>query len=243
MTEPSVVAKTLQTLKTNSPEILTGLGIAGLVGTAYLSVKTGIEIGRDEDADPWASNKEKAKRHWKKFVPPVVSGTVTAVCIIAANKAGNRKTAAAVTAYSLLDRGFTEYKEKVLEQVGKNKEQRIRDQIAIDRIEQHPPLDGQIVMTGNGNALCCELMNMRYFYSDKEKLLKAENQVNHWINQSGMGTLSDFYSLIGIAPTPGSEDLGWDLDSGLLQLEFTYVGSENGTPCLAFDYNYTKAIT
>jgi hypothetical protein len=157
-----------------------------------------------------------------------------------ARQAGANRTAAAVAAYSLTERAFTEYKEKVVEQIGKNKEQKVRDDLAQDQVSKGPP-STEVVMLGKGEVLCCELHTHRYFRSDMETLRKAENKINHLINSDVYVTLDEFYDILGLNYTSHSAYWGWNSDK-LMELKFSTVLSENGEPCLAFDYNYVSPI-
>lgn len=74
-----------------------------------------------------------------------------------------------------------------------------------------------------------------------ESLRKAENKLNSRLNREMYARLSDFYSLVGLPYTSNSEEIGWDSDK-LLELRFTTVLSDDGRPCIAFDYNYTKPM-
>lgn len=234
----NIINTATNTVKGNAPEILTGLGVAGVATTAYLTGKASYRVARDEDADPHASNKEKFKRHWKKYVPATISGAVTVTCIIAAAKTSSKRTAAAVTAYSVVEKAFTEYREKVVEQIGENKEQKIRDEIAQERVSKNPPT--QVIITP-GNVLCCELYTHRYFESDMDTLLKAKNNINHLVNTEMYVSMDEFYDMIGLAHTAVSGELGWNYEK-LMELEFSTVLSEDGRPCIAFLYNYVKPL-
>lgn len=232
----------LKSVKSNSPEILTALGVSGVLTTAYLTGKASFQVAKDEDADPWASNKEKIKKYWKLYIPPAVSGVVAIGCIIAAQKSNARRTAAAVTAYSVAERAFGEYKEKVVEQIGKGKEQKIRDELTQEKVAKDTSLgQKEVLVLGSGHVLCCELFTRRYFRSDMETLRKAKNDINARIVQEAYITLDDFYDVLGIPHTSHSGNIGWD-SNRLMDLEFSTVLSENGEPCLAFDYNYTKPL-
>lgn len=240
MNVPDFVTKALKVVKKNSPEILTALGVSGVVTTAYLAAKASAEVARDEDADPFASNKEKLKKYWKVYIPTGVSGVLTIGCIVGASKATGKRTAAAVTAYSITEKAFSEYKEKVIEQIGVNKEKKLRDEIAQDRVS-NKPASKEVIVLGGGDVLCCELFTHRYFRSDMETLRKAQNDINMMINQRLYVPLDEFYDLIGLPHTSNSANLGWDSDK-LLELKFSTVLSVAGEPCLAFDYNYTKPL-
>lgn len=238
-----------KTIKANSPEILTALGVSGVVTTAYLTAKASFKAGQViqkeelQEGISWNANqrfKERTKLVWKLYIPAGVSGALTIVCIIGSTKTNARRTAAAVTAYSITERAFTEYKEKVVEQVGKGKEQKLRDEIAQSKVSE-PAGSKEVVIVGGGQVLCCELYTMRYFRSDMEKLRRAENDLNAIIISQFYVALEEFYDLIGLPYTSVSGKMGWDSNK-LVKLEFSTVLSPDGEPCIAFDYNYVKPI-
>lgn len=252
-----VTNRIARTLKSNRPEILTGLGVAGIVGTVYLAAKAGFEAHRVVEKEQFRldqrptshplDTKEKAKLTWKLYVPPAISGGLTIGCIIGASKANGRRTTAAVTAYSLTERAFGEYRDKVAEQLTANKQQKVLDEIAQDRINaKPPPEDGpssQVVIIGPGQVLCCELRTMRYFNSDIEALRRAMNDINHRLNTAfGSGvSLTEFYELVDLEPTAESDYNGWDGDDQM-SLSFSHGLAPDGRPCLTFDYNYVRPL-
>lgn len=240
MTPLSVLLKRAgHTLKSNSPAILTALGVSGTVTTAYLAAQAGYKMARDEDADPHATTREKIERYWPLFVPAGISSAITVGCIIGATKAGTRKTAAVTAAYSISERAFSEYKDKVIEKYGETKEQAIRDEVAQDRVQNSPPKN--VIIASGGTVLCCELYTGRYFQSDIETLRRAQNVVNDKLNRDMYASLSDFYYIIGIPQTSYSSDIGWE-SGKLMDLQFSTVMSEDERPCLAFEYNYVKPL-
>lgn len=247
--QPSIFFnRAVKAIKSNAPEILTALGVTGVVTTSYLVGKASFKAAKileeEQASDAWGhvNTKEQVIRQtkltWKCYIPAGVSGVVTIACIIGSSKANGRRTAAAVTAYSLTERAYSEYKEKVVEQLGKNKEQKIRDEIAQDTVTKNPP-SKEVIVLGGGQVLCCELWTHRYFKSDMESLRKAENDINAMIVNTFYVTLDEFYDLLNLPHTSSSDKMGWDSDK-LLELQFSSVISEDGEPCLAFDYNYLR---
>lgn len=230
-------------IKVKSPTILAVAGAVGVVGTAILVGKASFEAAKDiEEADPTPETfQQKVELVWPRYVPAALTGGVTIISIVGSNRIGAKRTAAAVTAYSIADRAFAEYKEKVVEQLGERKEQILRDEIAEDTIRNNPPPSREVIVMGTGHILCCELMTRRYFMSDMETLRQAQNEVNSKVFNDLYATLSDFYSLVGLSQTSHSDEIGWDSDK-LMVLEFSTILTEDGKPCLAFTYNYTKPI-
>lgn len=256
MNMSSLVKSGMKAVKQNSPELLTGLGMAGVLVTGYLTAKASFKAARLLRDDEYyntrypeprpemgekelLSTKEQAELVWRFYIPPIVTGLVTVGCILGASRSGNRRTAAAVTAYSLGEKAFAEYREKVVEQIGKGKEQKIRDEVVQDRVNGLTP--SNVIITGSGDVMCCELFTGRYFRSEMEKLRRCQNDVNMMVVNERYVTLDEFYDLVGLPHTSQSDILGWD-SSKLMELNFSTVLGEKGEPCLAFDYNYTKPL-
>jgi len=225
----------------HSPEILTGMGVAGVFITSYLAGKASYEMAMVDEATQWTPTlKERVKEHWKLYIPVVLSGGVTVACIIGASKASGRRTAAAVTAYSLTEKAFSEYKDKVVEQIGENKERKVRDEIAQDRVDKS---SNEVIFVAHGNVLFCEAYTMRFFRSDMETVKKAEVTINQRIYQDMYVMLSEFYDLIGLPPTSVSDYLGWDSGNQMeLRWSTTMTEGMAAEPALMFDYNYVKPI-
>ena len=127
-----------QFTKDNSPAILSGIAVAGVIGTAILAVRaTPKAIKRleekKEEGNPAILKTEVLEATWPYFVPAALTGAATIACIIGATKIGAKRNAALLAAYTLVDQGFREYKDHVLEEIGEAKEQKIHDKVMTDR--------------------------------------------------------------------------------------------------------------
>lgn len=228
-----------QALKSNSPAILTGIGVSGTITTAFLASEAGYRRASDEDAPADMTTREKIERWWPLYVPAGISAVVTVGCILGAAKVSSRRAAAITAAYSITERAFSEYKDKVVDKFGETKERTVRDSIAEDRVRDTPP--GKVLIATGGNVLCYEEYTGRYFESDMETLRKAENQINAKLNRELYATLTDLYHILGLGSTQYSSDLGWQAGK-LMELRFSTVMSPDDRPCLAFEYNYVRPI-
>jgi hypothetical protein len=213
--------------------------------TGKASFEAAQRIEREERINTVAlERKEKFYLVWKLYIPAGISATMTVTCIFAASRVSTRRTAVVTAAYSLSEKAFAEYREKIIERLGEDKEQDIRDEIVEDRIKKDPPSERQLVLAEPGNVLCCEMYTGRYFHSDMESLRRAENEINAKMLREGYANLEDFYYMIDLPYTSDSAVMGWTSDQ-LLDLIFTAVMSENKSkkqPCIGFTYNYVKPI-
>lgn len=242
MNPRALVKAAEQVIRQNSPAILAGLGATGTVVTAYLAHQAGYNAAYKMDKT--GSKKDKVRQMWKSYIPTVIAGTVTAGCIIGAVKIGNRRTAAITAAYSLSEKAFQEYRDKVTEKMGERKEQQVRDEIAQERaVAGTPPRE--IVLMGAGDVLCYDLQTDRPFLGTMEGLKKAQNDVNFRILKDGYAYLSDFYSMIGVYLPKESQygyNMGWNKENGAMELTFSTILVDETRPCLAFKYNYLQPL-
>ena len=237
-----------KTVVDHSPEILTGLGIAGMVTTTVLAVKAtpkAIRLLEEKQKELHPNSDEKlkpvevVKTAWKPYIPAAVTGVVSIGCLIGASSVHARRNAALATAYQLSTTALSEYKDKVVETIGEKQEAEIREKIAQDKVDKNPVSRNEVIIAGSGNVLFLEPVSMRYFTSDIEHVRKIVNDLNYRLT-SGMEeyiSLSEFYNEIGISNTSTSDDIGWNLyRDGQLRVEFTPAMAEDGRPCLMLEY-------
>lgn len=235
-------------LHVHKPTILTSGGVAGVLTTAYLTGRASwigaelimrVEEDRDLTQHPLTTF-ERFKMVGALYIPAGVSGALTIASIVGANQVSANRAAAAGTAYALTERAFEDYKAKVAEQFGAKKEQGVRDAVAQDRVAAS--VGSQLVVVDDGKVLCYEMYTGRYFQSDMESLRRAMNDLNfELMNGCHYVSLNSWYHMIGLTGTGGGDDLGWDTDR-LMELKFSATLSDDGKPCIAFDYNYVKAV-
>lgn len=230
-------------LSEHSPEILTGIGITGLLSTTVLAVKATpkalrlIDEKKEEMNTDELTNTEVVKTCWKCYIPAAVTASVSVACLIGANSVNSKRNAVLATAYKLSESAFSEYKEKVIETIGEKKEEEVRDKIAKGRIEKNPVKNNEVIITGKGDVLCYDIVSGRYFKSDVDKIRKAENTLNKKLMNDMYCSLNEFYDLIGLPFTQMGFELGWNVNDSLVEIEFSTQLSEDDTPCVVIQYS------
>lgn len=232
--------KTIQALaKDHAPTILTAIGVSGTVGTAYLAGKASwYARGRVTEKPADITTKEILTEVWDLYIPPAIAGGLTIGAIICSNRISSKRMAAAYGLLAMSQKTLSDYQEKAIEHLGIKKERAMRDEIAEDKIKKNPP--PAFVGIGSGPVLCCELYTGRYFNSDMETLMRAENKINSIVNNERYALLSEFYEEVGLGRTTGGDTVGWE--HKLMKLSITAIMTDDGRPCLAFDYNYITAL-
>ena len=230
-------------LKKHAPAILTGVGIAGMISSAILAVKATpkaiklMEEKKNEEEKETLTVKEIVKTTWICYIPSVIVCVVSAGCLIGASQVQYKRSAALITACSLSETALKEYQSKVSEVIGEKKETAIRDSIAKDRMEKDPVTKKEIIFTNKGDALCYDALSGRYFKSDIDKLRKTEIELNQRMLSEMFISLNDFYYEIGLSSIKLGDFLGWNIDKGMIHLEFSSQLAEDGTPCLVLGYS------
>lgn len=231
----------------HSPEILTAIGVVGMITTTVLAVKATpkalelIDEKKDElDLTPEdnLTPVETVKTAWKPYIPAVATGVFATACLIGANSIHAKRYAGLATAYQISTAALSEYREKVVETIGERKERTVHDKIAEDKVKNNPPSASSITVTDMGNTLCYDIHSGRYFKSDIDRIKRARNDLNHRMT-SGMemcASLNEFYDAIGLGRTDIGEQLGWRVDDRLIEIHFGSFLTENDVPCVTLEY-------
>lgn len=226
----------------HSPEILTGLGIAGMITTAVMAVRATPKAlllidDAETEKDDILTPIETVKVAWKCYVPSMIVGGISIGCLIGASSVNVRRNAALATAYALSESTLKEYQEKVIEEVGERKEREVRDKIDKDKIDQKPVSKSEVIITDAGDVLCFEKLSGRYFKSSMDKLKKAVNEINRQMRYDMYVSLNEFYYEIGLEGTEIGDMLGWNIDKGYIELDYSSHLADDGTPCLVIGYS------
>ena len=241
------IAKSFLSLKTaikkHSPEILTGIGIAAMITTTVMAVRATpkalilIEERKEEIGAEKLEAMDMVKTTWACYIPAAITGTLSVACLIGASSVNARRNAALATAYTLSESALKDYQGKVIEMFGEKKNEAVKDAVAKDKVEKNPVVTREVIITEKGNTLCYDAISGRYFKSDIEKIKKAECELNRQMLDDMYVSLNDFYYEIGLDSVKLGDELGWNVDSGYIDLSFSSQLASDGTPCLVIDYS------
>ena len=229
-------------IKRNASTILTCVGGVGVVTTAVMSVKAtpkalALLADAEEEKGEELNYVEKIKIAGPVFIPSILIGAGTLACIFGANVLNKRKQASLISAYTLLEASYKEYKNKVLELYGEEGAGEIRKEIAKDHYEETDIADDK--------QLFYDEFSQRYFESTLEDVLRAEYTFNRMISTEYGVFLNDFYDLIGLEEVDYGNYMGW-MDTQLVEdtwycwLDFihTKVVMDDGLECTIITFGY-----
>jgi len=136
------------TLKRLSPEILIGVGVIGVIVSTGLACRATLKI--DEVIDEAQTNLKKIKagtenytaideqkdtaivylqtgvRFIKLYGPAVILGVASVSCLLGAHSIMKKRNIALVAAYKAIDGGFKDYRRRVVEEFGSDKDHMLK---------------------------------------------------------------------------------------------------------------------
>lgn len=234
-----IVRRSFVKLKNETPTILTGLGVAGLIFTTIAAVQATPKALRvldyakeekGEDLTPLEVVKEVAH----VYIPTLLIGATTISCVVGANITNQRKQASLIGACCFGSKALTEYREKVKELLGEETDIQIREAIAKDKRNEdiigYVPGYNSAVDSDNKRLFYDEYRGA-YFEASMDEVRNAEYHLNRNFTLGGCVTLNDFYEFLGLEPLHFGDALGWS---------WYKVSEEWGSSWIDFDHRLVK---
>lgn len=176
--------------------------------------------------------KEVIDATWKNYIPVVVPMTVGIMCLFGAHSVNSQRNAALAAAYKLTEESYIRYKDKVKETIGEKKAEQIDTEIAKDLVGNDPVSKAYIINTGNGTSLYKETLFGNYFWSDRNQIDKAINNINERMMTEMYITVAELYSELNIPAPDAAGLLAWDINkTGIIRQTYHYTEANDGTPC------------
>lgn len=248
-----------------SPEILTGVGLVGMVATTVLAVKatpkamalieeeqkkrTKEKYEENRKTDPningapaeTLSTLDKVKVAWKPYIPAAITGVLSIGCIVGASSVSARRQAALYSAYKLSETAFAEYKDKVAETVSEKKVKEIKQKIAEDKVDKatDPESKTKVVLSSDGDTWFIDPYSNIKFLSTANKIDMAANKLSRKMLDEMYVSLDEFYDELGIDPsdrTKTSNDIGWHIDDGVIEPDYSDAVVKDGKAYVVLDF-------
>ena len=240
-------------VKKHSPEILVVVGVAGVVTSTVMACKATTKAGdileehknqmnaidqvvkmdrddyTDEDhkKDTTIVYTQTAIKFVKLYSPSIMIGVLSLGCIIYSHNILTKRNAALAAAYATVDRGFKEYRGRVVERFGKELDHELRYNIKAQEFEKT-----EVDKKGNEKVVK-ETVNVAdpNLYSDYARFfddgcngwskdpeqnltfLKCQQAyANEKLKAKGYLFLNDVYKMLGIPATKAGQIVGWIYD-------------------------------
>lgn len=245
----------------HSPEILTGIGISGMITSTVLAVKATpkalqllSEAERQKEADNIYSEKEEPKEYeklttkeivkttWKVYIPSLLYGASGMTCILLANAIHNKRNGALSAAYILSEETFNRYKYNVSKAIGDKKEKEIRKET--DKQIEEQKTNKVIVKSLNTKFKIIDGFSGVEIPGNKSinNIYEIVNKLNRNMNYDNYVEATTWYEELGFKNIPKcAENVGWNLDNGLIEINKESGLDDNDEPVLII--NFDKAPT
>lgn len=252
-------------MNTHSTELLVAIGITGMATSTIMAAKKGKVVAPklekalaehnltlfdeavrrgDTTYVPATrlSHKKVIQLCWKDYAGVALTGVAGAVCIVGGTKISLRKNAALMTACKLSEmtiKDLQQYKDTV-ESTLDEKTAKVIDDIVDNKKVDEVLKDVDIskdssFIEGVGDVIYVDKMGGRIFRSSKEAIREAINTLNHTLNDDRYVSLNDLYSELHLQPSLAGEQLGWNIDHGLIEPRFGSELSRNGVAIVTFN--------
>lgn len=229
-------------MKINKTWILTIISIGGVLSTAWFSSKNTLkyqEIIKEEQPE---TTEEKFKAFLKSYWQTMAVIGGTCLCIVANQKINMKQLSMLMGAAGVLTQKYKKYREKVIEEIGPEREAEIQAEIAKENWGAFG--DGRLPENKNQeNVLFYDTYIEKYFWASVDRVKDAMYHLNRNFALGGVVSLAEFYDFIGVDLTGEEETIGW------LQQEFWEGGlipwvdfdacigeAEDGTKCWIINY-------
>lgn len=241
--------------KKHSPEILVAAGVVGVVASGVMACKATTKLSGileehkeqtnqinnyvEEHGHTSEYNEEDQKKDLaivytqtgvkvaKLYAPAIILGAVSITAIVASNRILNRRNAALAAAYTVVDKGFKEYRDRVIERFGKELDRELRYNIKAKEVEEIVAnedgtetviKDTVEVATINTYSDYARFFDDGCIGWDKDPefnlmfLRRQQDMANEKLRSTGYLFLNEVYDMLGIPRTKAGQCVGWVYD-------------------------------
>lgn len=205
----------------NKSLIFSVLGIVGVGAVAFFSSKSALRYEKYSREENPEKTSEKAKLFAKAYWPTGIAMGGTIFCIVFAQKINAKRIAMLAGTAAFLQQKYKKYREKVIEEIGPEKEQEIQTEIAKEGLLMYPALPQN---EASNEVLFYDTFSGAFFRATVDRVKDAMYHINRMFQLKGDVSMAEFYEYIGIDPNDianlEASSFGFDTfefsDSGLI---------------------------
>lgn len=218
------------------PLFLTCVSAAGMTATVIFAVRATpkaaehIEQAKREKGET-LTRSETIRAAAPCYIPTAMLGTLTVLCMFGANAVGNKQRAAYISAYSMLEKAFGEYRAKAMSIYGESADNEIRSAVAEYKRMEHSV---ECVTRGVHKAdetfgIESELLTFYDEYSGEfyertiVEVLNAAYHLNRNYTLRGYSPLNEFYDFLDLPHIESGDMLGWSQDIGEIMYGYMWI--------------------
>ena len=224
-----IVGKASFQLKKHSPEILVVAGVAGTVVSAIIACKATLKVNEivedvKHDIDDVHDAVEKGITKAGENYSVVILGTLSITSILASNNILRKRNVALSAAYAAVDKGFKDYRERVVERFGEQVDKELKYNIKakkFDEVTTDPDTGKDKKVKTLANVVNpADLSDYAHFFSTSRYLASAhdynmmflraeQNYANDKLTSRGYLFLNEVCERLGLPITKAGQVVGW----------------------------------
>lgn len=215
-------------VKRNSSTILTCIGAAGVIATAVTAGFGAIKASKlldeaREEKDEELTALETVCAVAPAYIPPVVIGVSTIVCIFGANALNKRQQASLISAYALLKESYSEYRNTVTDIYGADADEKVKSVIYEKKYES-----SDFKPTDKNKLVFYEEYYGDFFEASESDIYYALYHFNRNFQLRGYATVAEFHEFLNLPVKEADKALGWSdgdfYESGLVPwIDFYFI--------------------
>lgn len=226
----------------NSPGVLFGVGVVGMVGSTVLACRATLKMSelldevqekrdlvrnlehekyseKDRSRDFTIIYVQSSVKVVRLYAPSIILGGLSIAALTRSHNILTQRNAALTAAYAALEKGFNEYRERVVERYGEEADRDLR--YAAEQVEITDPETNKkkiVKRVGPGGAS----IYARFFDQNSPSWSKEseynliflkcqQNYANDLLNARGHVFLNEVYDMLGIPRSKAGAVVGWIL--------------------------------
>lgn len=238
-----LAAKQLLVLKKQAPHILFGAGVAGVVTSAVLAcratlkvsdklddIKVEVEGIKRDELRPYLSHKHSSPVATRRdlafaygrgvcnigvlYAPAIIVGAASIAALTGSHVTLTRRNNALTAAYVTISKALSDYRDKVREELGEEKERELYRKSQVDVVKN--PDGSTSVVAKNGDSTQYSRVydesnrNWQPNAESNRLFLEANQEAwNSYLRVHRHVMLNDVYKSLGFEPTAAGQMVGW----------------------------------
>jgi len=261
------VARTTLLAQKSSPEVLLAAGIIGMVGSTVLACRATLKMDtvlndtkekldtaktlehpdyseRDRQRDVSLIYYQTGVKVVKLYTPAILLGGLSIYALTTSHNIMAKRAIALTAAYGALEKGFNEYRERVIEKYGEDEDRNFR--YGSQQIEEVDPKSGKkkmVTRVGNDEpSIYARFFDISSSSWNKEPeynmmfLQCQQNYANDKLHARGHVFLNEIYDMLGLERSKAGAVVGWILSKNGETDNYIDFGVFNGKTQIARDF-------
>lgn len=274
---PAIISRNALKVQKASPNLMFGAGVVGMVGTVILASKATLKLEavldetegmkekakearekypekyteRDFQKDMTIVHTKQALKVTKLYSPAITTGVVSIGLLTGAHMTLNRRNAGLMAAYAAVDKSFKEYRERVLKEVGPERERELR--FGSEEVTKTVTDEKGKETTTKVKAPAGVSQYARFFdesnpnYSPIPEnsmffLKMHQNYLNNQLQARGHVFLNEVFDALGMERTSAGAVVGWVKGNGDDFIDFGVFDEDRTDRFLDFMTGHEKAL-